>query len=317
MDCGLLVHVVCGMVSPILNLALEFNMARSSVVRCALVFALLLAGTVRPANAQTSTANSPLSLEDVVKDWKTGIAEELIITKIRKNGRAFNLSSEEIRELTNAGITPNVVKYLLDPSQPLPPPPPTLPVPALPAGQPAAAVPAVRTPPRTYPADPHANDVPPDPGLYRFVSDTPMKTEVKLLLGEQQGAGVGRVLLKKGKAIGYLLEQTTNTRISEALPVFYLRLLEGKAIEEVVLLALRQTKDRREIELGESLDKPVLKSDSMRAFDSLEVGPGVFRITPKKNLVKGEYVFFLRGSAEPPKGSVGKLYDFSIEGPRK
>jgi hypothetical protein len=130
-------------------------------------------------------------------------------------------------------------------------------------------------------------------------------------------AGIGRVLLKKGKAVGYLLGPTANSRISDPAPVFYLRLLEGKAIEEVVLLALKQTKERREIDIGESLEKQELKSESMRAFDAVEVGPRVFRITASKPLVKGEYVFLLLGSAEPPKGSFGKLYDFSIEAPAK
>jgi hypothetical protein len=289
-------------------------MEPSSVARCALVIVLLAAGLAHPCAAQTPPANSPLSLEDVVNDWKTGIPEELIITKIKRNNRAFNLSGEEIRELTNAGITATVVKYLLDPSQPYSPPPP--PAPAAASTGPAAA-PEVRTPPRTYPADPNANDVPQDPGLYRFVGEKPMKTEIKLLLGENQGAGIGKVLLRKGKAIGYLLGPAANTKIVDALPVFYLRLLEGKAIEEVVLLALRQTKERREIEIGESLEKQELKSESMRAFDALEVGLRLFKITPSKTLAKGEYVFLLLGSAEPPKGSFGKLYDFSIELPRK
>jgi hypothetical protein len=34
-------------------------------------------------------------------------------------------------------------------------------------------------------------------------------------------------------------------------------------------------------------------------------------------LTKGEYMFFLLGSAEPPKGSYGKGYDFGIETPQR
>src|SRR5262245_33014797 len=292
-------------------------MSASSFVRCALVFALLVSSAARFCIAQ-STSGPPLSLDDVVNDWKNGIAEDLIITRIRKNARAFNLSSDEMKELTNSGIPINVVKYLLDPSQPYAPPPPPPPPVAPPAvGQPAAAPAAVKTPPRTYPADAHAGRVPVDPGLYRFAGDTPLKTEVKLLLGENQGAGLTKVLMRKGRAIGYLLGPTANTKVDDPAPVFYLRLPEGKAIEEVVLLALSQTKERREIEIGQTLDKQELKSESMRPFDSLEVGPLLFKITGPKGLAKGEYLFLLRGSAEPPKGSFGKVYDFSIQAPKK
>ncbi len=291
-------------------------MPRSFIVRGALMSAILLGGTVNLCMAQSSAVSAPLSLEDIVKDWKTGISEDLIITKIKKNARAFNLSGEEIRELTNSGISAMVVKYLIDPSQPYSPPPPAAP-PAPPMAQPGGNVPEVRTPPRTYPPDARASRVPPDPGLYRFADDMPMKTEIRLLLGEDQGPGITKVLMKKGKAVGYLLGPTANTRISEAAPVFYLRLPEGKAIEEVVLLALNQTKERREIEIGQTLQKQELKAEAMRPFDSTEVGPRLFKITPSKNLTKGEYLFLLLGSAEPPKGSYGKVYDFSMQGQQK
>jgi len=294
-------------------------MPRSFFVRSAFVSALLLGGTIKLCMAQSSAVSAPLSLEDIVKDWKTGISEDLIITKIKKNGRAFNLSGEEIRELTNSGISAMVVKYLIDPSQPYPPPspPPPPPATAAPTGQPGGNAPEVRTPARTYPPDARASRVPPDPGLYRFADDIPLKTEIRLLLGEGQGPGITKVLMKKGKAIGYLLGPTANTRISETAPVFYLRLPEGKAIEEVVLLALNQTKERREIEIGQTLEKQELKAEAMRPFDSTEVGPRLFKITPSKNLTKGEYLFLLLGSAEPPKGSYGKVYDFSMQGQQK
>ena len=281
-------------------------MPMSSLMRCVFVFVLSVSGSVSFGIAQSLAVNPPLSLEDVVRDLQSGIPEDVIITKIKKNGRPFNLSGEEIRELTKSGISTTVVKYLLDPSQPYSPPPAP---PA--AGQPGASGPAVRT--RDYPPDPRASRVPADPGLYLFADGMPLKTEVRLMLGEKQGPGITKVLMKKGKAIGYLLGPTAKTRISEALPVFYMRLPEGKPIEEVVLLALNQTKDRREIEIGQTLDKQELKSEDMRPFDSLEVGPRLFKITPS-NLSKGEYLFLLLGSAEPPKGSYGKVYDFSIQG---
>jgi len=266
---------------------------------------------VRPGNAQAPASVPPLTVEEVVKLWKTSVPEDLIITMIKRNAKPFNLSTEEVLELRNVGLSDNIVKYLLDPSQPYNPP-------AAPA---AAAVPAGAPtgppkPPRIFAPDAHAAQVPSDLGLYRFSDGVFVKTDIKLLLGEQQGAGVGKVLMKKGKAIGYLLGPTAKTRINEPTPVFYLRPPEGKGIEEVVLVAFEQKKTRREIEIGQTLDKQELKAEAMRPFDPLEVGPRLFRITVTDKLTKGEYLFLLLGSAEPPKGSYGKGYDFGVDAPR-
>ena len=122
---------------------------------------------------------------------------------------------------------------------------------------------------------------------------------------------------KKPKAIGYLLGPTAKTRVNEPTPLFYLRLPEGKAIEEVVLVVFAPKKDRRELEIGQTLDKQELKAEAMRPYDSLEVGPRLFRITTMDKLAKGEYLFLLLGSAEPPKGSYGKGYDFGVDGTRR
>lgn len=142
-----------------------------------------------------------------------------------------------------------------------------------------------------------------------------MKTDIKLLLGANQGAGVGKVVMKKGKAIGYLLGPTAKTRLMGRCQSSICA--ESKGIEEIVLVALEQKKDRREIELGQSLEKQELKAEAMRPYDSLEVGPRLFKITTTDKLTRGEYLFLLLGSAEPPKGSYGKGYDFGVEGPRR
>ncbi len=247
---------------------------------------------------------APLSVEDVVKLCQTGISEELIITKIKKNGRAFDLSNGELVELKKAGVSDNVVKYLLDPSQPyIPPPPP--PSPAGPPGSP----PKPPVPAKKYPADAYAAKVPADPGLYYFSNDAPVKIDVKMLLGETQGGG--KMFKKKRRVVGYLVGPASRCRFSNPAPVFYLRLPEGKGIEEVVLVVLEAKGARREIEEG-SADTEELKPTAIRQFDPLEVGPQLYRLTPAK-LDMGEYLFFLVGSAEAAKGNYGKGYDFGID----
>lgn len=255
--------------------------------------------------AQEAPPSAPLSVEEVVKMSQNGFAEDVIVTKIKKNGKPFDLSTDELIEIRKLGVSDNVIKYLLDPSQPY----------ATPKPDAAAAAPKPSGPAKKYPDDPNAARVPGEPGLYRFQQNAPVAIPVKLLLGEKQGAGLGKVLMKKGKIVAYVVGAKAKVRVTEFTPVFYLRLPpELKGIEEVLLVALEQKNDRREIDMGPPGPKPELKPETMRQFDSLEVGAGLFKLTPA-TLGTGEYLFFLIGTADPSKGNYGKGYDFGVQPP--
>ena len=261
--------------------------------------------------AQPPKSGDSLTVEEVVNLSKAGFSEDVIITKIRKNGKAFDLNSAELVELKRLGIGDSIIKFLLDPTQPYTPPPPA--PPPLPGKiDPSPVPPASSAPVKHYPSDDYASRVPAEPGLYRFPGDLPARVDIKILLGTKEGAGLGKVLMKKGKVIGYLVGASAKTRLKEPSPVFYMRLPEGKAIEEVVLVAFDRKADRREIEMGPPGPKQEIKAEAMRQFDSVEVGPSLFKLTPAK-LSHGEYLFFQLGSAEPPKGSYGKGFDFAID----
>jgi len=263
-----------------------------------------------PTMAQPAAGTPPLSVDEVLKLCKGGISEDLIIIQIKKNGKAFNLSSEEVLELKNSGVSENIIKYLLDPSQPYSTPPPPPPAAAAAAG--TAPAPKAGPPPRKFPDDEFAGRVPPEPGLYRFPGNTAARIELKMFLGESAKPGLGKVLMKKGKVTAYMVGPASKLRIAEAAPMFYVRLPEGKGIEELLLVSLDRKNDRRELDMGPPGPKPELRPETMRQFDSLEVASGVFRLTPNK-LDKGEYAFFLIGTAEPAKGNYGKGYDFGID----
>jgi hypothetical protein len=256
-------------------------------------------------------ATVPLSIEEVLKLSKGGVSEDVIITRIKKNGRAFDLTAEELVELKRAGLTDNIVRFLLDPSQPNTPAPPVPPTPReAPAAPPKPSLPA-----KTYPADPNAARVPPEPAMYHFVKDKPAKIDIKVVLGETEGAGVGKILLKKGKVVGYLLGAAAKFRIAGDALVFYARLPEGKGVEDLVLVAMEPRNGRREVNMGPDGAKQQLKAEDMRQFDSVEVGPGLFRLSTV-GLGQGEYLFFFLGSADPAKATYGKAYDFGIGSPK-
>jgi hypothetical protein len=268
---------------------------------------LVLVLTGLCAGQQASNAQ-PLSVEEIVKLSKDGFSEDVIIAKIKKYGKPFDLNADEMGELRRLGVSENVIKTLIDPSQPYVPPPKPEPPAAAPAPKPAA-------PTKKYPSDAFAPRVPPEPGLYRFDRETPVPIDLKLFMGSKQGPGLGKVLMKKGRVMGYLAGSSARTRVKDVAAPFYLRMPDGKGVEEVVLVSLDQKKDRRELDMGPAAPKPELKPETIRQFDSLEVGAGLFRLTPAKPLDKGEYAFFLIGTAEPPKGNYGKGYDFGVEPP--
>jgi hypothetical protein len=287
----------------------------ASCVRLRFLFltTVLAAVPVHVTRAQTPRSNEPLTVEEVVKLSKAGFSEEVIITKIRKNAKAFDLNADELLELQKLGVGDSIIKFLLDPSQPYTPaPPPPVPIRSNTPGPPPPPSP----PAKHYAADDYASKVPPEPGLYRFPGEAPMRVDIKILLGTKEGAGLGKVLMKKGKIVAYLVGPAAKIRIKEPAPVFYMRLPEGKAIEEVVLVVFDRKTDRREIEMGPPGPKQEIKAEAMRQFDSLEVGQGLFKLTAAR-LTKGEYLFFQLGSAEPPKGSYGKGFDFGIDEPHK
>ncbi len=283
-------------------------------VRLSLCALVLAAVGVHGQGIQTTGANDPkarLSVEDVVKLTQTGLSEELIVTKIKKNAKAFDLSTDEILELKNLGVNETVIKFLLDPSQPYTPPvaPPAA---ILNPADPRGTSPLKVAPSKEYPVDAYATKIPPEPGLYGVAEQGILKVDIKMLLGAKQSAGMGKLLMKKGKAIAYIVGANAKIRYPTPEPTLYMRLPEGKGIEEVVLLAFERKGQRREIAMGPIGPKPELDVDVMKPFDALEIAARLYRISTGR-LPPGEYLFFLVGSAEAPQGIFGKGYDFGID----
>lgn len=275
-------------------------------VICGISFAKL--APAQSGAPQNVTGKTAITVEEVVKLSKGGISEDIIITKIRRSGKAFDLSPEELLELKKSGVSDNIIKYMLDPAQPYTPPPsPDLKKTDAP---PPVAVPKPVA--KKYPEDPVASQIPPDPGLYYTGKGSPVRIDLKLLLGLKESPGLGKVLMKKPKLVAYLAGPSAKCRIQDPAPGFYFRLPEGRAIEDFVLIALEKKQDRRIIEMIGGPPKPELPPDAVKPFEHTEVGPQMIKIATSK-LAAGEYLFFLVGSADPAKGSQGKGYDFGID----
>ena len=262
---------------------------------------LLALGVFVRGEAQVNRPPAPLTIDEIVKLQQAGFSEDVIITKIKKNGKAFDLSTEELVDLHKIGISDRIIQFLLDPSQPY------VAQAAPPAVKPDSPGTAPTAAPKVYPDDGHASKVPTEPGLYLLQGDELVKIDAKILLGSDE-----RSKLKKTKVVAYLVGTESKNRAQQTAPTFYFRLAEGRALEEIVLMAMASKGSLRQIEIGSGGKKPEFKAELMRSFDSLEVGAKLYRLIPAK-LSAGEYLFFQIGSAEPAKGSYGKGFDFGID----
>jgi hypothetical protein len=240
-----------------------------------------------------------LTIEEVVRESQAGLSDELIIAQVKRNTKAFDLNSDEIVALKKDGVSDLVIKYLLDPSLP-PPVPPSVP---------ATGAAPVRAPP----SDLLVLKVPPEPGIYYLVEkDSFVALELKPIVPTKEPGKLSSLLKLKGHVIGSMIGLKAKTRIGPGSAVFYARLGEKPAMDDLALLILERERDRRDLDFGAKAGKPVFPMKSVRQFDFKQVDPGMYRITvPPAG--KGEYVFIILGSGDERKGLLGKGYDFGTD----
>lgn len=242
-----------------------------------------------------------LSLDEVVRLAKAGLSEDLIIARIKRNAKPFDLSSAEIVELQQLGVSQTILKYLIDPALPYtPPPPPT-----------ASAGPVAPAPsPVKPPSDPRVLKIPPEMGLYWLNQDQPVQLELKPVVVSKQG-GKSKLLLglKKGHNIGSLAGTAAKTKLPAGGGALYARV--QTPIEDLVLVKLDIDEVRRDLDFGPKAAKPSFPPKSVHQFESKDVGQGVVRIT-LPTLDFGEYLLFILGSGEEKKGTLGKGWEFGV-----
>ena len=280
-----------------------------------------VAPVLAPAPVQKTESKpvvNELTVEQVAQLVQVGLSEDMIIAKIRKNGKAFDLSTEQLLQLKRTGASDNIIRILMDPQARLVVAPVAPVTPALPAVE--AVVPRV-TP---VPAQPKVQDtavsrVPEQAGVYYLNGTELLKIDLKTLASAKAAGRLGHIVtlgIKSVKTNAYLIGPGAKTRVKETSPSFYIRLAESFSIDEVVLVSLYAKPDRRELEVSAQQGlvgaKQGLRMEVMKPFESQEVGPRLYKIAT--NIIgKGEYLFYLVGSADTIKGIQGKGYDFGVE----
>jgi hypothetical protein len=80
-----------------------------------------------PQTLQRVSQGQPLGLADIKALARAGVSDEVIMSQIRNSRTAYRLTTAEIIELKDAGVSNRVIDYMINtPSmypQPAPPPP--------------------------------------------------------------------------------------------------------------------------------------------------------------------------------------------------
>jgi hypothetical protein len=264
--------------------------------------ALMVLVSVGSSQEPPKITPGSLTIEDVLGYVKAGLPDEIIIIRVKRNARAFDLNADEVQALQKQGVTGAVIRYLFDPNLPYTPPPPP---------PPGAPVPLEQPRPKP-PTDPLALKVPPEPGIYYLTAKQEFQAlDLKPVVPSKQ-PGKSMLPLPKGHIIGSVVGPTAKTRLPSGSAIFYVRLPEKVAAGDLALLSLKRSRNRRDLDFGTKPGKPVFSVNALKQFESKEVTAGMFRfLAPLKQ--SGEYLFFVLGSDDEKKGLLGRGYDFGVD----
>jgi hypothetical protein len=118
----------------------------------------------------------------------------------------------------------------------------------------------------------------------------------------------------KNKA--YLQGQHASVLTSRS-PVVEIELPANESIDNYIVVEMDDKGDRREIEMGSVGgtvgEKVGIRADRIVRTSAAPLGGRRFRITPVKEMKRGEYILYSVGSADFPHGVYGQGYDFSVQ----
>jgi hypothetical protein len=172
--------------------------------------------------------------QNVIEMVKLGLSNDVIITKIRSVNGAdavkFDTSMEGLKALKEAGVPDQVIKVMINPAPPLAP---------------------VVTTATAVTLDP--NLPPPEVGTYWKDGATFVFIQGQTISSAKAGGRAGAYFTYgiRGQHWDATLNgSTSNNRIKDRRPVFYLYVPEGASAADYFLIKLEKKSDRREFQIG-------------------------------------------------------------------
>jgi len=282
----------------------------------------------RTTEPTVSARPQGLTVDSIASMVQAGLSEDLVVARIRKEGKAFDLSPEEMIKLKKAGVSDAILHVMLDPKAEIKPagaPPPAAEPPPPPVGAPLGT--AAKQAPE--PASPTAGGAEPgaliggvapftEVGVYYKKAGQWMEVLPEVVNWRTGGP------LKSIASVGIVKKDVNgnipglHSRNSVNLPAeFMIYAPEGVMITEYQLIRLRAKNDYREFRTitGGVFNQRSGAMRDMVPFEGKKVGNRLYSVILPANLGAGEYGFILPLGSVGVTGSasaVGKMYTFRV-----
>ena len=284
-----------------------------------LVLTLAVAMCVVSVSAQETMTN-----DEVISLTKAGLAGSIIIGKINSSPNNFDMSTDALIKLKQAGVADDVVGAMLTAKS------------GKSAVTPTTATTSINgsanAGPLGDPNDPMAKH---NYGIYLYEEKDGVKkmTALKPNVSAQNRTGgmftssltygIGKVKTKTN-----LPGRSANLQLQSTAPIFYfylditsggLNTSSGVPSDpnEFTLVRFNQRSDNREVTIGKSNAfgaKGGLSDEYVVQVKAEDMGNGIFKVTPSADLKKGEYGFMLTnsGNSNTAAGVGSKFFDFGV-----
>jgi hypothetical protein len=220
-----------------------------------------------------SSLESDVDNSRIVEMTHKGLGDDVIIARIKASATRFQLSDDDLATLKKAGVSDSVVAAMIQSTQ-------------------------LTSPKVTIDGNP---------------------VEVRIIGEQKVGGRLGHtvslgIMSVKNKA--YLQGQHASI-IASRKPMLDIQLPPNDNIDNYIIVEMDDKGDRREIEIGSVLgtvgEKVGIRADRIVRTSATPVGGRRFKVSPVKDLKKGEYILYSVGSADFPHGVYGQGYDFTVQ----
>lgn len=228
---------------------------------------------------------------DIVKLVQSGIGEDVIVAKLQKEGRVFDLSTDDLISLKTAGASSAVLKAMMNPG---------VAKPAVPAAVAAAGA---------------ATDIPDEQGVYikirgewKLIEPQVVNMRTANVLGHAFSYGIAKAKLK-----GDVAGPKSKTPLPSPVELL-IKAAEGTSANEYQVLLMEPKGDRREFEALQ-IGFASAKSGARKGVIDVKfekIGKAMY--TGKMTDIKpGEYGVLPPGAAlSANTASSGKMYCFTV-----
>jgi len=281
----------------------------------ALVAALLFAAGTKTF-AQPGGQGEIMTNDEVISLVKAGLSPSIIINKIRTSKSNFDVSTDALIKLKQAGVSDDVLTAMQEAK----------------SGKTFTATVNTATTGAATTGDPNDPMAPHNVGIYYFTEKNGekkmMELEPNVVTQTRSGGMFGTAMtygIMKTKIKAKVTGASANMQIADTQPVFYFYLNESdnsmRAVKafpaninqfQLVKFFVKDNKGR-EVTVGKVNafgGKFGISDEYLVAFSFEKVKDGVFKVTPKTTLANGEYGFYLIGTGEATGAT---FFDFGVK----